>query len=133
MAQMVKSLPAKQETGVQSLGQEEPVEEGMAAHSSILAWRIPLDREAWWATIQCPKSVPFSSVTQSCLTLCDMMNCNPPGSSVHGDSPGKNTGMGCHAPLQGIFPTQGSNPCLLCLLHWQAGFFCFCFFTTSAT
>ena len=37
------------------------------------------------------------------------------------DSPGKNTGMGCHALLQGIFPTQGSNPCLLCLLHWQAG------------
>ena len=37
------------------------------------------------------------------------------------DSPGKNTGMGCHALLQGIFPTQGSNPHLLCPLHWQAG------------
>ena len=35
------------------------------------------------------------------------------------DSPGKNTGVGCHALLQGIFPTQGSNPSLLCLLHWQ--------------
>ena len=34
------------------------------------------------------------------------------------DSPGKNTGVGCHAILQGIFPTQGSNPHLLCLLHW---------------
>ena len=33
-----------------------------------------------------------------------------PGSSVRGDSPGKNTGVGCHALLQGIFPTQGSNP-----------------------
>ena len=33
------------------------------------------------------------------------------------DSPGKNTGVGCHALLQGIFPPQGSNPCLLCLLH----------------
>ena len=44
-----------------------------------------------------------------------------PGSSVHGDSPGKNTGVSCHALLQGIFPTQGSNPHLLCLLHWQAG------------
>ena len=32
-----------------------------------------------------------------------------------------NIGVGCHALLQGIFPTQGSNPCLLCLLHWQAG------------
>ena len=36
------------------------------------------------------------------------------------DSPGKNTGMGCHFLLQGIFLTQGSNPHLLCLLHWQA-------------
>ena len=38
-----------------------------------------------------------------------------------GDSPGKNTGVGCHVLLQGIFQTQGSNPHLLCLLHWQAG------------
>ena len=37
------------------------------------------------------------------------------------DSPGKNTGMGCHALLQGIFLTQGWNPWLLCLLHWQPG------------
>ena len=37
------------------------------------------------------------------------------------DSPGKNTGVGCHFFLQGIFLTQGSNPCLLHLLHWQAG------------
>ena len=43
------------------------------------------------------------------------------GSSVHGDFLGKNTGVGCHALLQGIFPTQGLNLCLLCLLHWQAG------------
>ena len=51
-------------------------------------------------------------VAQSCLTLCDPMNmdCNLPGSSVHGDSPGKNTGVGCYTLLQGIFPTQGSNP-----------------------
>ena len=34
-------------------------------------------------------------------------------------SPGKDAGVGCHALLQGIFPIQGSNPCLLCLLHWQ--------------
>ena len=37
------------------------------------------------------------------------------------DFPGKNTGVGCHALLQGIFSTQGSNPHLLCLLHWQVG------------
>ena len=39
--------------------------------------------------------------------------CSPPGSSVHGNSSGKNTGVGCHALLQGIFPNQGSNPGLL--------------------
>ena len=49
-------------------------------------------------------------VTQSCVTLCDPMDCSPPGSFVHGDSTGKNTGVGCHALLQGILPTQGSNP-----------------------
>ena len=49
------------------------------------------------------------------------MDYSPPGSSVHGDSPGKNTGVGCHAFLQGIFLIQGSNLCLLWLLHWQAG------------
>ena len=50
---------------------------------------------------------------QSCLTLCDPMDCSPPGSSVHGDSPGKSTGVGCHALLQGIFSTQWSNTHLL--------------------
>jgi len=44
---MVKSSPAMQETWVQSLGWENPLEEGMATHSSILAWRIPMDRGAW--------------------------------------------------------------------------------------
>ena len=44
------------------------------------------------------------------------MDCSPPGFSVHGDSLGKNTAVGCHALLQGICPIQGSN---LCLLHWQ--------------
>ena len=45
MAQMVKYLPEMQETWVQSLGQEDPLEKGMAAHSSILAWRIPRTEE----------------------------------------------------------------------------------------
>ena len=48
---MVKNPPAKWETCVQSLGWEDPLEEGMAIHSSILAWRIPMDRRAWWATV----------------------------------------------------------------------------------
>ena len=63
-------------------------------------------------------------VVQSCPTLCDPMDCSLPGSCVHGDSPGKNTGKGCHALLQGIFPTQGSNTglqhcrqILYCLSH----------------
>ena len=51
MAQTVKNLPAMQETWVQSLGWEDPLEEGMATHSSILAWRIPIDKGAWWATV----------------------------------------------------------------------------------
>ena len=50
---------------------------------------------------------------QSCPTLCDPVDCSLPGSSVHGFSSGKNTGVGCSALLQGIFPTQGSNPHLL--------------------
>ena len=51
-----------------------------------------------------------------CLVVsdsCDPVDCSPPGSSVVGDSPGKNTGVGCHALLQGVFPIQGSNPGLL--------------------
>ena len=58
-----------------------------------------------------------SLVVSDCL---QPMHCDPPGSSIHGDSPGKNTEVGCHALLQRIFPTKGSNPCLLHLLHWQA-------------
>ena len=57
---------------------------------------------------------------QSCLTLCHCIDCSSPGPSVLGDSPGKNTGVGCHALLQGIFQTQGLNLRLLHLLHWQA-------------
>ena len=49
-------------------------------------------------------------VTQLCLTLCDPMDCNLAGFSLHGDSPGKNIRVGCHDLPHGIFPTQGSNP-----------------------
>ena len=68
------------------------------------------------------------SVTQSYLTLCDPMDCNPTGSSVHGILQARI--LECPALLQGIFPTQGSNLHLLCLLlcrqilyplsHWEA-------------
>ena len=50
MVQMINNLPAMRETWVQSLGWED-LEEGMATHSSILAWRIPMNREAWRATV----------------------------------------------------------------------------------
>ena len=51
VAQMIKNLPAMWETRVQSLGWEDSLEEGMATHSNILAWRIPMGRGAWWATV----------------------------------------------------------------------------------
>ena len=53
-------------------------------------------------------------VAQSCSTLFNLLDCNPAGSSVHVNSPGKNTEVDCHSLLQGIFLTQGSNPGLLC-------------------
>ena len=51
-----------------------------------------------------------SEVAQSCLTLCDPMDCSLSGSSVRGIFPGKSTGVGCHFLHQGIFPTQELNP-----------------------
>ena len=65
--------------------------------------------------------LPMCLVAQSCPTPCNPTNYSPPGSTVRGDSPGKNTGVGCHALLQGIFPIQGSYPglphCRQILLH----------------
>ena len=107
VAQMLNNPPAMQETWVQSLGWEDPLEEVMATHSSILAWRIPMKRRAWWATVPglqrvthnwVTKHTPQYSITpptsacmdafykllRSCLTLCDPMDCGPPGSSVSG-------------------------------------------------
>ena len=150
VAQLVKNPPAKRETWIRSLGWEDPLEEGMASHSSILAWRLPWAEEpgglrstgsqsVWttewlstaeysvspWRTLPAPP-LPVSSfalvcmLTQPCPTFWDPMDGSPPGSSVHGIFPGKNTRVSCHFLLQGTFPIQGSNPGLLCLLHWQA-------------
>ena len=63
VAQRVKNPPAMRETWVPSLGWEDPLEEGMATHSSILAWRIPMDREAWQAVVH--------RVTKSPIQLSD--------------------------------------------------------------
>ena len=57
---------------------------------------------------------------QSCPTLSSPMDCSPPGSSVMGFSR-QDTEVGCHAFFQGIILTQGLNPSLLHLLHWQVG------------
>ena len=61
----------------------------------------------------CEVCAVLCSVAQSCATLCLPVNCNPPGFSIHRDSPDKNTRLSCHTLLQGIFPTQASNPGLL--------------------
>ena len=95
--------------------------------------RQPTDGERylqmmWLIRDQSPKCTADTCVlclvAQSCPTLCDPMDCSPQGSSIHGASPGKNPGVGCHVLLQGLFPTQGSNPSLL---H------CIRFFTIWAT
>ena len=61
-----------------------------------------------------------AKLLQSCLTPCDHMDWSLPGSSVHAILQAR-IGVGCHVLLQGIFLTQGLNPCLLHLLHWQLG------------
>ena len=71
-----------QESWVQSLGLEDPLEEDMATHSSILAWEIPWTEES----VQL-QSVQFGSVAQSCQTLCDPMDCRTPGFPVHHQLP----------------------------------------------
>ena len=55
----------------------------------------------------CVRALCCSFVAQSCSTLCNPMDCSLPGSSVHGNFPGKNTGVGCYAFLQGNFPDPG--------------------------
>ena len=67
-----------------------------------------------WEFPELLRHVNMYMCTQSCPTLCDPMDCSPPRLLCPWNSPGKNTGVGCHSLLQGIFPTQESN---LCLLH----------------
>ena len=61
VAQLIKNLPAMWETWVQSLGWEDPLDEGLATHSSILAWRIPMDRGTWAAVHGVTKTWPLLS------------------------------------------------------------------------
>ena len=62
-----------------------------------------------------------TKLLQSCLTVCNSTDYSPSGSSVHRDSPGKNTEMGCGPSSKGIFPIQRWKPHLLHLQHWQVG------------
>ena len=118
---MEKNLPAMLETWVQSLGWEDPLEKRIATHSSILARRIPQTDGPGRLQSMRTKSVQLRP------SLCNPMDCSPLDSSVHGDSPGKNTRVGCHFWLQWILLTQGSNP------HLMSPALAGRFFSTSTT
>ena len=96
-------------TGV-TLDSEVSEERGSKQHSKEVSWSegslSGACHDHLWMTL----CAVLCLVAQSCLTIFDPMDCSLSGFSVHGDSPGKNTTVGCHALLQGSFPTQGSNP-----------------------
>ena len=85
--------------------------------SMLIIWEIGID--IYTLYVCCVRVSVCVKSLQSCPTLCDTMNHSLPGSSIHGDSLGKNTGVDSHDLLQGIFLTQGSKTPLLCLLHLQ--------------
>ena len=124
---------------VWSLDQEDPVEEEMATHSSILAWEITWrekpsglqsmgsPRNWHYLVTECEWSMNVN-IHHTCVlshfshvTLCDPNELQPARLLCPWDSPGKSTGVGCHALLHGIFPTQGSN---LSLLHCRWILYC---------
>ena len=102
MAQTIKNLPAMWETWVLYLGREDPLEEGMANHSSILAWKIPMDRGAWLATVhgiaESDWTEQLSTKTQPCYYVSSVAvhshityGCCPiPGSSASSGPPESN-------------------------------------------
>ena len=87
-------------------------------------WQSTCPLKTYWllggVAAPCASSCMPAKLLQLCPTLWDAMDCSPPGSLSMGFS-SKSTWVGCHALLQGISPTQGSNLYLLCLLHGQAG------------
>ena len=98
---MVKNPPAKWETQVQSLGQEDPLKKEMAINSMIPVWENPDRLQS--------SSVQFSlSVMSDSLTPWTVDYQDPPSTEFSS----KSIGVGGHFLLQRIFPTQGSNPCL---------------------
>ena len=101
----------------------------MATHSSILAGIIPWPKEPGGLCFTASQRVRCNSARMhtrysvcACSVMCDSLQ--PHALQPVRNFPGKDTGMGCHSLLQGLFPTQGSNLHLLCLLHQQVdGFF----------
>ena len=98
----------------------------MATHSSVLAWRIPGMGEPGGLLSMGSHRVRHDSddlPAAAVAAAAAVMDCRPPGSSVPWGSPGKNSGVGCHALLQGMFPYQGSNPHLCVgrhiVYHWH--------------
>ena len=83
------------------------------------SWPLCITGQSHQVLILVGKFLCGYAVAQLCLSLCNPMDCSLPGLLCPWSFPGKNTGVGCHFLLQGVFLTQGSNPCLLILLHWQ--------------
>ena len=81
----------------------------------------PVENTAAWFHLGTKSMHMRAKSLQLCLTQCNPIDFSLPGSSVHGDSPGKNTRVGCHAFPQGLFLSQELNLQLLRLLHWPAG------------
>ena len=81
----MKNLPAMRKTWIRSLGWEDPLEDGMAIHSSVLAWRIPMDRGAWRLILgSSTEAAAAAKSLQSCPTLCNPIDGNPLGSPIPG-------------------------------------------------
>ena len=100
VAQLVKNPPAMQETSVRVLGWKDPLEEGMATHSSILAWSISMDRGAWQAIVH---RVAKSQTQLKELSMHTYRYWSFPGSSAGKEST-------CNAGDPGLIPRLGRSP-----------------------
>ena len=121
---VVNKESSKREIKKQTTDYKDEMERGPIM-SRELAWKttaqIWAGRWGVWERVGTDQTCMHAKSLWSCPTLYDPMDYSLPSSSVHGDSPGKNTGVGCHDLLQGIFQAQELNPCVLCLLDWQMG------------
>ena len=93
--------------------------EGLIPTGASLLASLEYGKPNWWA-YGWSHTMRHAKLLQSCPILCNPQGLLPTRLLCPLDSPGKNTRVGCHFLLQGIFLIQGSNPCLLCPLLWQA-------------